>query len=177
MHREMMRAPHKICRLFASLSEMSEHLFVNSVLTLSMGSPITGSSRSVRMARTKDAGRCGCDGDAASVMPAYFISSCSICACGLAVALAGVRTDWLPPSTRNPAMALLASVAAIAAGVAVRIATNSWSCWFCMTRLISSTSILSLLVCWSEGSCISSLLFMRIVCLCRHRCVSGTHHN
>ena len=115
---------------------------VNDFLTLSMASPIIGGSRSARGTGTVGSGRCGCDSDAASIMPAYLISSCSTGACGPAVALAGVRTDCLPPWSP----ALLASVAAIAATVAVRIAINSWSCWFRMKRLISSTSIWGLLV-------------------------------
>ena len=80
-----------------------------------MASPITGSSRSVRVAGTVDAGRCGCV--AASTMPAYPVSPCSTGACCPATALLGVRTDCLPPSSPSRAVALLASVAAIATAV------------------------------------------------------------
>ena len=87
-------------------------------LPFSMASPITGGSRTVRVAGTVDAGRCGCD--AASTMPACPVSSCSTGACCPATALLGVRTDCLPPSSPSRAVALLASVATIATAVAVR---------------------------------------------------------
>ena len=66
--------------------------------------------------------------------------------------------ECLAPSPLKQAMALLASVAAITAAAAVRIGTNSWSCWLCMKRLIWSTSALSLLVSRSEAYCTSGLL-------------------
>ena len=103
-----------ICRLFASLSDIVEHLSYILFPLISIASAITGGSRSVRVAGTVGADRVGCGGVAASGMPPYLTLSCSTGACGPAVALAGARTVCLAPSLLNQAMALLASVAAIA---------------------------------------------------------------
>ena len=125
---------------------------------------LQGCSRSVPVAGIVDADRVWCGGVAASAMPACFTLSCSTGACGPAVALAGARTDCLALSSLNQAMALLASVAAITSAAAVRIGTNSWSCWFCRKRLIWSTSALSPLVSRSEAYCTSGLLPSGVDC-------------
>ena len=51
-------------------------------------------------------------------------------------------------------MALLASVAAMAAAVAVRTATNSWSCWLCMKRLNFE----------SFGDLVRRIMYLKVCC-------------
>ena len=120
--------------------------FVNSSHTFSMASPIPGSVRSRGWYHRCRSLWLRCRFHHADVPCIIMFHWCLRSCRGSHRSKDGLPSSFVTES------ALHASVAAIAAAVAVRIATNSWSCWFGMKRLISSTSILSLLVSWSEGS-------------------------
>ena len=95
----------------------------------------------VCVAAAVEAGRVGCGLDTPATRAN--LTSSPTAACGRAAARIAAKTECLAPSSPNLAVARLACVAAIAAAVAVRIVGANWSCWFCMKRLISSISHLS----------------------------------